>query len=88
VPRLAIAILSKITPNDSIWVAHDLTAIHFRPSLKNNYFVELFAFRLVHIHHNNARFRLGVRREVFPNERLLSNRQRISIRAVITPVLR
>jgi len=42
----------------------------------------------MHIHYDDARFRFGVRGEVFLQKRALRNRQRIGIGAVIPPVLR
>src|SRR3546814_20255216 len=41
-----------------------------------------------HVHHHNARFRLGVGGEVFLHESTLRNRQGVGIGAVVPPVLR
>ena len=85
---LVIDIDSQVTSNNPIGIGGYCCIPVAWPSFENNDLIELLSFRLVHVHHDNAGFRLCVGREMLLNERLPHNLQRIWIVRSVSPVLR
>jgi hypothetical protein len=47
---------SDVAPDNAVGIRRNLSAYYARPAFENNNLVELFSFRLVHIHDDNAAF--------------------------------
>jgi hypothetical protein len=85
---LIINFIPRVAAHDPVEIRDDLTLLKARPSLEDDDLVELLALGLVHVHHDDTRLRLGVRREMLLHESALRDREGIGVGTIVPSILR